>query len=56
MKNKVPKCQESPEIPLNPPFSKGERADPFIQPKGKALLPLKKGGREGFQGKPFSNC
>jgi hypothetical protein len=56
MKNKVAKCQESPEIPLNPPFPKGERVDPFIQPKGKALLPLKKGGREGFQGKPFSNC
>jgi hypothetical protein len=42
------------EVPLNPPFSKGERVDPLIRPKGKALLPLKKGGREGFLGKPFS--
>jgi hypothetical protein len=54
MKNRIPKCQEPSEIPLNPPFSKGERVDPFIQPKGKALLPLKKGGWEGFLGKPFS--
>jgi hypothetical protein len=56
MKNKVAKCQEPSEIPLNPPFSKGERLDSFIQPKEKVLLPLKKGGREGFQGGLFSNC
>jgi hypothetical protein len=24
MKNRIPKCQEVSEIPLDPPFSKGE--------------------------------
>jgi hypothetical protein len=38
MKNKVPRCQKPPEIPLNPPFSKGETIP----------LPLLKGGWEGF--------
>jgi len=55
MKNKAPKCQEPPEIPLHP-FSKGEKGDSFIQPEERALLPLKKGGREGFLVKPFQSA
>jgi hypothetical protein len=32
MKNRVPRSQEPPEIPLNPPFSKGETiSPPFIK-------------------------
>jgi hypothetical protein len=32
MKDKVPKGQEPPEIPLHPPFSKGEiLSPPFIK-------------------------
>jgi hypothetical protein len=42
------------KIPLYPPFPKGEKQKSFIAPKRKALLPLKKGGGEGFPGKPFS--
>ena len=54
MKNRDPKCQEAPEIPLDPPFSKGDKYN-FWSPSNKgALLPLRKGGREGFLGK-FSN-
>jgi len=37
--------------PLNPPsspFFKGGKKESFIELKRKALLPLKKGGREGF--------
>ena len=53
VKNKAPNCQEPPEIPLHPPFSKGEKGDSFIQPEERALLPLKKGGREGFLVRPL---
>jgi hypothetical protein len=41
------------EIPLDPPFSKGDFPFYFSELIKKALLPLKKGGREGFLGKPF---
>jgi hypothetical protein len=42
------------QIPLDPPFSKGEKLESFIEDQGEALLPLKKGGREGFLARPFS--
>jgi hypothetical protein len=41
----------NPKIPLAPPFSKGEIRVYSSESIQKALLPLKKGGREGFQGK-----
>ncbi len=53
-KNIFDKLQESPEIPLDPPFSKGEKSMinvnwlMVIDNWYFALLPLKKGGCEGF--------
>jgi hypothetical protein len=44
---------ETPEIPLDPPFSKGEIWYLFSESIKRALLPLKKGGGEGFLEKPF---
>jgi hypothetical protein len=46
---------KSRKIPLHPPFSKGERGEFLSAHPLKALLPLKKGGREGFLGRPFQN-
>ena len=36
------------------PFPKGERVIPFIQPRGKALLPLKREGGGIFRGRVLS--
>jgi hypothetical protein len=47
------------ENPLNPPsphFSKGEKLEDSTSDFPKALLPLKKGEREGFLGRPFQNA
>jgi hypothetical protein len=41
--------------PSNPSFPKAERLESFVKPKGEALLPLKKGGWEGFLEELFSN-
>jgi hypothetical protein len=48
---------KSSKILLHPPFSKGEKAEGIFHriPK-KALLPLKKGGREGFLARPFQSA
>ena len=43
------------KIPLPPPFPKGEKEESSTADSPKALLPLKKGGREGFMGKPLKN-
>jgi hypothetical protein len=40
------------QIPLIP-FSKGEKRNPLAKPFKKTLLPLKKGGGEGFPQMPF---
>ena len=37
-------------------ISKGERGEFLSTHPLKALLPLKKGGREGFLGRPFQNA
>jgi hypothetical protein len=50
--------------PLPPPFvkggneefSKGNKTGSFIKTISKALLPLEKGGREGFPGMPFQKA
>jgi len=47
---------KSRKIPLPPPFPKGEKEESSIADSAKALLPLKKGGREGFLGRPFQNA
>jgi hypothetical protein len=44
---------KSPQILLDPPFSKGKKMDLSAKAAGKALLPLKKGGREGFINRNF---
>jgi len=44
------------QIPLHPPFSKGEKPKEFSIESPKALLPLKKGGREGFLARPFQSA
>jgi hypothetical protein len=41
---------------LPPRFPKGEKAESSTADPPEALLPLKKGGREGFLGKPFQNA
>jgi hypothetical protein len=41
------------EILLKPPFSRGEFRFSFSESIKKAILPLKKGGREGFLGEAF---
>ena len=58
MQNGIPNCQEAPEIPLYPPFPKGEPHNFFSPSIEKALLPLKKGGGEGFLERFFKrlNC
>ena len=38
------------------PFPKGEKVESNPGDLPKALLPLKKGGREGFMGRPFQNA
>jgi len=40
---------------LIPLFQRGNKLGSSSSPEEKALLPLKKGGREGFLEKPFSN-
>jgi hypothetical protein len=50
MRKEFPLCGN----PRNPPFSKGEFRFYFSESSKNALLPLKKGGREGFWEKPFS--
>jgi hypothetical protein len=52
MKKEFQIWKPPPEIPLDPPFSKGEIRYLPSQSIKKALLPLEKGGREGFLGKP----
>ena len=52
MENKVPYGQEPPEIPLDPPFSKG-KTHIFYPLQVNKLSSLEKGGREGFRGRPF---
>jgi hypothetical protein len=47
------------EMPATVPhlvFSNGENPGLLADTEEKALLPLKKGGREEFLGKVFSNC
>jgi hypothetical protein len=46
------RSQQPPLIPL---FQRGNKLGSSSSPEEKALLPLKKGGREGFLEKPFSN-
>jgi hypothetical protein len=45
-----------PPNPPSSPFSKGEKEESFTTDPAKALLPWKKGGREGFPGRPFENA
>jgi hypothetical protein len=44
---------KSRQIPLRPPFAKGEKRKLLSKAFRKALLPLKKGGREGFRSPYF---
>ena len=44
------------KMPLPPPFPKGEKVESSTVNPPKAPLPLKKGGREGFLGRPFQNA
>ena len=53
MKKKFQNCQESEKSPLIPLFQRGKFGILYRNQIKKALLPLKKGGREGFLGKPF---
>jgi hypothetical protein len=39
--------------PPSSPFSNGEKRDPLAKPFKKTLLPLEKGGGEGFPQRPF---
>ena len=52
MKKEFQMCQESQKSPFVPLFQRGKFIIFCLNQFKKALLPLEKGGREGFLGKP----